>query len=132
MKWHVSEACIYDENGEQIVDTSEWYMRSDLQLICNEHNAYEDLQQENELLGELHQTAEETSERLICEVERLQAQVSKFQEKLDTIKEITRDAMQDFVDYADAMTGGDNSMIHTSSSYWKFKKALASIEESEE
>jgi hypothetical protein len=50
MRWHVSEQSIYDENGEQIIEASEWYMRADLQKICNEHNSY--LEKTNKSLAE--------------------------------------------------------------------------------
>jgi hypothetical protein len=42
-KWHVSEQAIYDENGNQIIEASEWYMREQLQKICDEHNNVQDL-----------------------------------------------------------------------------------------
>lgn len=37
-KWSISEKSIYDENGQQIIESSEWYMRGKLQEICDEHN----------------------------------------------------------------------------------------------
>jgi hypothetical protein len=37
-RWHVDEQSIYDENGQQIIEASEWYMGDDLQKICDEHN----------------------------------------------------------------------------------------------
>jgi hypothetical protein len=40
-KWTVSEQSIYDENGQQIIEASEWYTRKKLQMICDEHNELE-------------------------------------------------------------------------------------------
>ncbi len=37
-KWSVLEKSINDESGQQIIEASEWYMRGDLQKICDEHN----------------------------------------------------------------------------------------------
>lgn len=37
-KWYVSEQSIFNENGQQIIEASEWYMHKDLQKICDEHN----------------------------------------------------------------------------------------------
>lgn len=42
-KWIVSEQSISDENGQQIIEASEWYMREELQKICDEHNYLEKL-----------------------------------------------------------------------------------------
>jgi hypothetical protein len=37
-RWYVSEQSIYDENGQQVIEASEWFMRGNLQTICDEHN----------------------------------------------------------------------------------------------
>lgn len=38
-RWYVSEQSIYDEDTcEEIVEASDWYMKSNLRKICDEHN----------------------------------------------------------------------------------------------
>lgn len=43
-KWHVSEQSIYDENSQQVIEATEWYMREQLENICSEHNQKYDVQ----------------------------------------------------------------------------------------
>jgi hypothetical protein len=51
MKWHVTKNTIYDENGKDVIEATQWYTPDYLLKICNEHNAAEALQQENEQLN---------------------------------------------------------------------------------
>jgi len=38
LRWHVSDDCIYDVNGQLIIEASEHYMGDELRLIVSEHN----------------------------------------------------------------------------------------------
>ncbi len=61
-KWNVSEQSIYDENSQLIIEASEWYMRENLQKICDEHNSNETFKDVEEIADYLIEFASDAFE----------------------------------------------------------------------
>lgn len=97
-KWNVSEQSIYDENGQLIIEASEWYMREDLQKICDEHNANEMFKGNiklSEKVKNLLQTNEKDLEKW---VERCAWHCSKVTELNESLKWIKEQYDNDFTE----------------------------------
>lgn len=97
-KWNVSEQSIYDENGQLIIEASEWYMREDLQKICDEHNANEMFKGNIKLSEKVKNLLQTNKKDLAKWVERCAWHCSKVTELNEALKWIKEQYDNDFTE----------------------------------
>lgn len=97
-KWNVDEKSIYDENGQLIIEASEWYMREDLQKLCNEHNANEVFKGMINPYEEIIPIIQSDKEELSKWINRSNFHFKKINELNNTLKWIKEQYEMDFTD----------------------------------